>query len=182
MANLTLSPTVDIGDMVAGLAFLIAAFELWRNVRTRKVEMFNSVRQKIQEMSLTYGSEYINKSATEKAVWDGVFFSELEWMSLLLRRHELPSELVMSHYGASVLGWYEGIFLRFATREDLDDPDAYSEFKGLVVELKRRASARQTLPAGWVERTVDSAYSTLKGLIAWRDVFGAPSRASSRTP
>lgn len=145
-----------ISASAATVGLLLTALALWKRARAAHLATFNSVRERLQDMALRYGSEFIGKPEAQQQLFDGTFFNELEWLAYLINHRCVSRRLALDHMGPTILGWYEGIFEFRATQVDKDDPLAYSELKALVKELRKNptvqaspASARKRQWLNW---------------------------------
>ena len=122
-----------ISASIAAIALVLNCVALWSNTRARKIDTFNRIRERIQDLSLKVTEA--KKNATEP-LWDGTFFNELEWLAYLTHRGEIPVELVLEHIGSTILVWHEGLFLNNVPDEQKNDREIYAEYKRLVSDIR----------------------------------------------
>jgi hypothetical protein len=126
-----------VAAMAAAVGLVLNYLAFRKHARETQLELFNSVRAHIQAMTLEWAKARVWPSQ-EKQLWDATFFNELEWLAFLLRHGDLPFDLILDHYGLSILGWYEGMFVPHVPEEDKNNENAYADFKWLVEQIRLR--------------------------------------------
>lgn len=132
---------VDIVQVLAGIATVIALFFIWSTFRHERDkqqtqlagDLFRDIRQLEQEfMSIEPDG---NKEKLDQ--WYSRFFNTLEWSSFLINKRKISDKETVKFFAPLIKGAYEHFYMDERRLErDPDKPDDYPEFKKLYQKIK----------------------------------------------
>lgn len=124
---------------ITALAAAVALFLNWiatkNNSKTRELDIFYKVFQRIQDLQDKYFRDYAKMQEEDKVNWLSIFYNEIECIAFLINTKHLKGDF-KDFYSESFVTSYEKIFLVKADPKVVEDPIQYPEIKKLYKKLK----------------------------------------------
>jgi hypothetical protein len=131
--------SISIGEKFTVLGLLIAYFGLMQNAMQLKKgqdtrdaqilkETFDDISKLAEQIFELDGNKGTRSKKLKAKKWDSQFFNRLELLCFLINQH-LFSEKFAKFYYPAIKDYYQGIFLQYANKDDIENPKTYEEFK-----------------------------------------------------
>lgn len=134
---MTVSDTVTLLSLPVSVgALFYAARSVNASRRATQLQIFDGIFRDIKRLDDEYMVEFKAKGLKPTVRWCQDFFNTLEYMAFLLNRKLILKKEMQDFYADAVIHWHK-TFSESASRQALDDPDFFREFKKLHRELKR---------------------------------------------
>lgn len=123
---------------ITAFAATVALFLNWiatrNNTKTRDLDIFYKVFQRMQTLQEEYYGKYTEMKDADKTNWLSVFYNEMECVAFLINTKHLKGDF-KDFYSDSFITAYEKIFLINAGSKIIDDESQYQEMKKLYKAL-----------------------------------------------
>lgn len=106
------------------------------NNKTRQIQLLNDVFKSIKETELTLYKEYKNAGQKTKREWDSLLFNSIEQFAFLVNEKFIKNKKIAGFFDDAVVMWYEQIFMKHYSQEEISNQKTYPEFKKLYHSIK----------------------------------------------
>jgi len=142
-------PSIGAGASTASaifsaIALIIAFLALRKHTRATNFEMFESCFNRIVGLEKELYDKYVDEKK-DKTQWDSMFFNSIEELAFLANEGYLDDPKIVNFFKPAIINWYEAIFQKFHTKEEIESPDSYPEMKKLYRKLKEGHSQEYSM-------------------------------------
>jgi hypothetical protein len=128
---------VEIFQIASAIAVILALVYAVRNYNRGKqleqVKLINDTLKdlyRIEEKLIDVPNHKYPHLA--KRLWDSIYLNELDWLSFLVNKKQITNKKFIAYFINSIKTDYEKrIFQKYATKEEKEDDEAYSDLKDL---------------------------------------------------
>lgn len=131
---------MTVSEFISALSFVVSAITLLYTARAvnasrraTQLQVFDGIFRDIKHLDAEYAAEF--KGAKPNARWCQDFFNTLEYMAFLLNHNMILRRELTEFYRDAVFHWHK-TFADNVSRNDLDNPDFFPEFKKLYRTLR----------------------------------------------
>ena len=118
---------ITTGTASVGLIF--TGIELHSSNKRKQLELLESVFKDIKNLEQSLYEKFQDE---DKLIhWRQLFFQQLEWFSFLVNKKKIKDDELIEFFKNPFIVWCNDMFLEFADKEDIDDPDSFEEMKKL---------------------------------------------------
>jgi hypothetical protein len=139
----------DIAGIVAvAIALFAFVFSLQTRKQTKKTEQYIltgknvddilQMRHEFKELQEEAEAEDQELYKLHKSLWLNHFFNKNEWLSLLVNEGEIKNEKLIDYISDMIKTNYEDFFQKHATKEEIENPNVYSELKKLYKRVSNK--------------------------------------------
>ena len=125
-----------ISALFAGVGLILNWLALRENNQTRQLQLLNDSFKSIKETEITLYKEYKNADQKTKREWDSLLFNSIEQFAFLVNEKFIKNKKMAGFFDDAVVMWYEQIFLKHYSEEEVNNPKNYQEFKKLYHSIK----------------------------------------------
>ncbi|MDD2665419.1 MAG: hypothetical protein PHD13_01365 [Methanocellales archaeon] len=129
---------VVFASSVAGLGLILNGIALIENSKTRQLQLLNEVFRSIKETELELYKDYKNKDQETKREWDSLLFNSIEEYAFFVNERFIKNKKISGFFDDAVVKWYEQIYLEHYSKEEIEDPKNFPEFKKLYKSIKSK--------------------------------------------
>jgi hypothetical protein len=122
--------------LFAGIGLFLNWWAIRQADKTRQLQLLNDVFQSIKETELTLYKEYKGSDQKAKKEWDSLLFNSIEQFAFLVNERYIKDKRISAFFDDAVIMWYEQIFLKHYTADEVGDAKNYPEFKKLYHSKK----------------------------------------------
>lgn len=126
---------IAIPGVIAAIGLFFNWWAIRESRKTRELQIFYTVFKDIKQLEEKQ-PDY--QTAEQQQAWNSLFFNTLEFFSFLINQKMVSDKRVAEFFGDSIKAWYEELFLKKLPKEQVDDPDDYTEFKTLYKKSTKR--------------------------------------------
>lgn len=119
----------------SAIALIIAFLALKKHTRATNFEMFESCFNRILGLEKELYDKYADKEK-DKTQWDSMFFNSIEELAFLTNEGYLDDPKIVNFFKPAIINWYEDIFKKLHTEEEIENSDCFPEMKKLYKRLK----------------------------------------------
>jgi len=125
-----------ISALFASIGLILNWLALRENNKTRQIQLLNDVFKSIKETEFTLYKEYKGKDKETMKEWDSLLFNSIEQFAFLVNEKFIKDKKIAGFFDDAVVRWYEQIFLKHYSEEEVNNPKNYQEFKKLYHSVK----------------------------------------------
>lgn len=125
-----------ISALFAGIGLILNWLALRENNQTRQLQLLNDSFKSIKETEITLYKGYKNADIKTKREWDSLLFNSIEQFAFLVNEKFIKNKKIAGFFDDAVVMWYEQIFLKHYSEEEVNNPKNYQEFKKLYHSIK----------------------------------------------
>jgi len=125
-----------ISALFAGIGLILNWLALRENNITRQIQLLNDSFQSIKETEITLYKEYKSANSQTKKEWDSLLFNSIEQFAFLVNEKFIKNKKISGFFDDAVIMWYEQIFLKHYSDDEINNPKNYPEFKKLYHKIK----------------------------------------------
>src|SRR3989338_3849994 len=125
-----------ISALFAGVGLILNWLALRENNQTRQLQLLNDSFKSIKETEITLYKEYKNADQKTKREWDSLLFNSIEQFAFLVNERYIKDKKISGFFDDAVVMWYEQIFLKHYSEEEVNNSKNYPEFKKLYHSIK----------------------------------------------
>ena len=125
-----------VAVIVAASGVVFAGLQLRQSRKATQVQVFGEIFNKLGELQNRYNEIDTSSGSADQDRWLSEFFNTLEYMAFLVNEGFVPKKSFMHFYQDAILGGYEEIFQKFATSDQKNNADRYTELKKIYKRLK----------------------------------------------
>lgn len=125
-----------ISALFAGVGLILNWLALRENNQTRQLQLLNDSFKSIKETEITLYKEYKNADQKTKREWDSLLFNSIEQFAFLVNEKFIKNKKIAGFFDDAVVMWYEQIYLKHYSEEEVNNPKNYQEFKKLYHSIK----------------------------------------------
>lgn len=125
-----------LSAIFAGIGLILNWFALRENNVTRQIQLLNDSFRSIKETEMTLYKEYKNADQKTKKEWDSLLFNSIEQFAFLVNEKFIKNKKISGFFDDAIVMWYEQIFLKHYSDEEVNNPKNYPEFKKLYHSIK----------------------------------------------
>ena len=122
--------------IIAGIGLILNWFALRENSKTRQIQLLNESFKSIKETEIMLYEKYDNKDQKIIKRWDSILFNSIEHFSFLVNEKYIKDKKMTEFFDDAIVSWYEQIFLKPYSDEEVKNPKSYPEFKKLYNSIK----------------------------------------------
>jgi hypothetical protein len=127
-----------ISALAAAIGLVLNFISLRKNTQTREVQLLNDSFNKIIEIEKTLYKDYKGKPKEVQKEWDSLLFNSIELFSFYVNEKFIKNKKVISFFDDAIVKWYEEIFLKHSSKEEIKNKKYYPEFKKLYKNIKSK--------------------------------------------
>ncbi len=128
------SPVVS--TFIAAVVLIFTYRGIKEDIKTRQIQLLESGFKSINGAELLFYTKYKTANHNTRKEWDSIFFNSIEFYSFLINKKYIDKKDAIGFFGGAVVSWYENIFLRYASRQDVKNSNIYPEMKALYTKVK----------------------------------------------
>ena len=127
-----------VSAIIAVTALVVTAIHQVRQADATRLANLNTVRARIQDIRFKEGEILAIPDVIARAkkfvVWNHALFNELEWLSFLYLKGEIPGDLMIEHMGPELLEHNERFHFTYPARttSNLEALEAFRRVVGIV--------------------------------------------------
>jgi hypothetical protein len=125
-----------ISAIFAGIGLILNWLALRENNITRQIQLLNDSFKSIKETEVMLYKEYKNADQKTKKEWDSLLFNSIEQFAFLVNEKFIKNKKISGFFDDAVIMWYEQIFIEHYSKEEVNNPQNYPEFKKLYHKIK----------------------------------------------
>ena len=125
-----------ISALFASIGLILNWLALRENNKTRQIQLLNDVFKSIKETEFTLYKEYKGKDKETMKEWDSLLFNSIEQFAFLVNEKFIKDKKIAGFFDDAVVMWYEQIFLKHYSQEEVNNLKNYQEFKKLYHTIK----------------------------------------------
>jgi len=125
-----------VSAVFAGIGLILNWLALRENNKTRQIQLLNDVFKSIKETESTLYKEYKGKDKETQKEWDSLLFNSIEQFAFLVNERYIKDKKIVGFFDDAVVMWYEQIFLKHYSQEEVNNLKNYQEFKKLYYTIK----------------------------------------------
>jgi len=125
-----------VSALFAGIGLILNWLALKENNLTRQIQLLNDSFKSIKETEITLYKEYKNADQKTKREWDSLLFNSIEQFAFLVNERFIKNKKISGFFDDAVVMWYEQIFLKHYSKEEVNNIKNYPEFKKLYHTIK----------------------------------------------
>ena len=125
-----------VSALFAGIGLILNWLALKENNLTRQIQLLNDSFKSIKETEITLYKEYKNADQKTKREWDSLLFNSIEQFAFLVNERFIKNKKISGFFDDAVVMWYEQIFLKHYSKEEVKKIKNYPEFKKLYHTIK----------------------------------------------
>ena len=125
-----------ISALFASIGLILNWLALRENNQTRQLQLLNDSFKSIKETEITLYEKYKNADQKTKREWDSLLFNSIEQFAFLVNEKFIKDKKIAGFFDDAVVRWYEQIFLKHYSEEEVNNPKNYQEFKKLYHSVK----------------------------------------------
>jgi hypothetical protein len=125
-----------ISAIFAGVGLILNWLALRENNITRQIQLLNDSFKSIKETEVMLYTEYKNSDQKTKREWDSLLFNSIEQFAFLVNEKFIKNSKISGFFDDAVVMWYEQIFIEHYSKEEVNNPKNYPEFKKLYHKIK----------------------------------------------
>ncbi|MCC7574345.1 hypothetical protein KO361_02035 [Candidatus Woesearchaeota archaeon] len=125
-----------ISAIFAGVGLILNWLALRENNITRQIQLLNDSFKSIKETEVMLYKEYKNANQKAKREWDSLLFNSIEQFAFLVNEKFIKNSKISGFFDDAVVMWYEQIFIEHYSKEEVNNPKNYPEFKKLYHKIK----------------------------------------------
>jgi len=125
-----------VSAVFAGIGLILNWLALRENNKTRQIQLLNDVFKSIKETESTLYKEYKGKDKETQKEWDSLLFNSIEQFAFLVNERYIKDKKIAGFFDDAVVMWYEQIFLKHYSQEEVNNLKNYQEFKKLYHTIK----------------------------------------------
>ena len=144
---MTVDSPLILSSLIPGFAGIGLLFLNWKaikeNNRTRQLQLVNDSFKGIKETELLFYKEYKGKKEEVKREWDSIHFNSVNWFAFLVNKEFINDKRLVNFFSGAIIKWYEDMFIKTHSQEEIKDTTLYPEFKKLYHVIKSRQLCRK---------------------------------------
>lgn len=125
-----------VSAIFAGIGLILNWLALRENNITRQIQLLNDSFKSIKETEIMLYKEYKNADQKAKKEWDSLLFNSIEQFAFLVNEKFIKNKKISGFFDDAVIMWYEQIFIEHYSKEEVNNPKNYPEFKKLYHKIK----------------------------------------------
>jgi hypothetical protein len=134
-----LLPYIQIATGAAVLVgFLFTYLSFRRTGKSEQVKLVEKIKDSLTTLDKEI-QEIEDGDENALSAWDSRRFNTWEWYSSLVNEKQITDKNIKEYFRKGVINDYEEVFLKYASKKTIDDPNQYPEFK----KLYRRLTGKQ---------------------------------------
>lgn len=128
-------------SIVTALGLGVGLFLNWlaikENNKTRQLKLLNDSFNSIKENKLILYKNLEGKDEKTKRMWYSLHFNSVELFAFLVNEKFIEHKKLVGFFSNAIVIWYEDVFTKIYTQEQIKDNSLYPEFKKLYHVIKR---------------------------------------------
>jgi hypothetical protein len=134
---------MDYSSVISALAaaggLIFTGITIWRNSEVRQLQMADSIFRDLQRLERQLSditSNGLVQDANKLKTWEVEFFNNLEWVCFMINKKKLREKKLVLFFKDAIIGWYNDIFLKYASEQEISDSRQYTELKKFYDDWK----------------------------------------------
>lgn len=127
---------VIISTVIALCALVYTGLAIKEDIKTRQIQLLESGFKRINDSELLFYTKYKNANHNTRKEWDSIFFNSIEFYSFLINKTYINEKDAIEFFGEAIVGWYDEIFRKHASTDELKNPKIYPEMKVFYAKMK----------------------------------------------
>lgn len=120
----------------AGFCLILNYQSIRENNTTRQIQLLNNMFKDIQENAKILFKDYKNADLENRKKWDSLLFNSIELFAFLVNEKFIKDKKISGFFDDAIVMWYEEIFLKHYSKEDIGSSKIFPEFKKLYHTIK----------------------------------------------
>lgn len=125
-----------LSALIAGVGLILNFLGLRKNTETREIQLLDNSFNRIIEIEKTLYKDYKGKDKETRKEWDSLLFNSIEIFSFYINKNFIKNKHVVEFFDDAIIQWYEEIFLKHYSKEEIGDLAHFPEFKKLYKKIK----------------------------------------------